>query len=400
MKVLLKLKKAGSALLAIAFLALSMSVPVLALSTIDMSRHGSITICESDAGTGTASSLSGIQFTAYKVAELTNSGSYSLTNDFSASGIQLDQMTTASAVSTASKNLTNYVSTKNISGISNVTNSSGTVKFVDLTLGYYLVVQTDDSKNQNIHIICDPFLVAVPMKNDDGSNWIYDITASPKCEALCGAVILQKTNSSGALLQGAVFRLEKKVYYTDSVPTGVQTGSDSGGTYYWSTLVSELTTNTYGQIAVKSMPYGQYRFIETTAPTGYTLDSTPHEFTISAVGSVMLVGGKYVTASGTVQTITVLNSYYEEHHDHHTESHSYGTTSNTVSTLAEVVSEDSTPGASPKDTENISDEKVPQAGFNLPKTGGSVAYAVCTYGGIMLMMCGAAVFLASRKKKV
>jgi hypothetical protein len=38
-------------------------------------------------------------------------------------------------------------------------------------------------------------------------------------------------------------------------------------------------------------------------------------------------------------------------------------------------------------------------GFNFPKTGGSIFYAVCIYGGIVLILCGAAVFAASRKKK-
>lgn len=398
MKVLLKLTKTASAFFVIVLLVLSMSMSVLASSTIEMSKLGSITINKSGVDTGADGSLSGVKFTVYKVATLSNSGSYSLTSDFSASGLQLDALSTASAVSAASKSLASYVSLKNISGISSVTNSSGSVKFTDLTLGYYLAVQTDHTASQSA---CDPFLVAVPMKNSDGSSWIYNIVANTKCEAECGAVILEKTNASGTVLSGAVFRLENKVYYSNSVsmPAGVQTDSDSSGNYYWSTLVSELTTNTYGQIAVKSMPFGQYRFIETAAPSGYTLDSTPHEFTISAVGTVTLTGGKYVTASGTVQTLTVINSYYE-HHEHHTESHSYATTSNVTSTISEVVSENSTPEASPTDTESVPDEKVPQAGFNLPKTGGSIAYAVCTYGGIILMMCGAAVFLVSRKKKV
>jgi uncharacterized surface anchored protein len=365
MNALLILKKAGITFLVIVLLALSMSVS--ASSAIDMNAHGSLTINKSNVDTSTEDSLSGIKFTVYKVAELSNSGDYNLTNDFSASGVQLDKLSTASAVSAASKDLVSYISAKSISGISNVTNVSGTVKFNSLALGYYLVVQSDDSENQNIHSTCSPFLVAVPMKNSDGSNWLYDIVANSKSEAECGAVILKKVDDSGTLLSGAVFRLEKKIYYTDSssMPTGVKTGTDSSGEYYWSILVSELTTNKNGQVAVKSMPFGQYRFIEIIAPTGYTLDSTPHEFTISDFGTVTLADGIYVTASGTVQTITVLNS------------------DKTVDPI------------------QITDDAVPQAGaFDLPKTGGSICYAVCTYGGIILMLFGAAVFLASRKKKV
>lgn len=407
MKVLLKLKKTVISFLIIGLLALSMSVPVLALSTqdIDTSKHGSITINKSSVSTIADDSLSGIKFTVYQVAEFSNSKNYILTPSFSGSGLSLVDLPKASAsvISTAAKNLASYVSGKSISESSNFTNSSGTVKFENLALGYYLVVQSDNSKNQKSHSVCDPFLVAVPMQSSDGNSWIYDIIANSKSEDECGAVILQKTNASGTSLSGAIFRLEKKIYYTDSVglPSGVQTGSDKSGNFFWNTLVSELTTNQFGQIAVKSMPYGQYRFIEIVAPAGYVLNSTPHEFSVSVPGSVTLVNGKYVTAFGTVPTITVLNSYPPYYPPYHPPYYPPSSSSQSSSSVppTTTVSDTSTPQTPPTDTEDINDGKVPQAGFDLPKTGGSVCYAVCTYGGIILMICGVAVFVASRKKK-
>jgi uncharacterized surface anchored protein len=357
MKVLPNWKKTWSAFLTIVLLALSVSAPALASPEIDLGRPGSITITISAGDGGAGSSLSGIQFTAYRVAGVSGSGNYSLTDDFSGSGLRLDKLSTACEASAAAKSLANYASAEKISGISGVTDSGGTVRFRNLSLGYYLVVQTYNPANPHTGRICSPLLTPVPMKSGSGSGWVYDIVTDSKSESACGAVILKKVDGAGNLLSGAVFRLEQKIYAADwaRMPSGVQTGSDSSGFYYWSAMISALTTNRYGQAAVTGLPYGEYRFVETAAPAGYTLDSTPHGFFISAYGLAALVNGRYAPSSGSVQTVSVLNA------------------------------------RRPPDSQ--------RPGFNFPKTGGSIFYAVCIYGGIVLILCGAAVFAASRKKK-
>lgn len=367
MKALLKWKKAWSMALSVALLVLFMWVPVLASSVIDMNRLGSITINISASDVGGSSPPSGMRFTAYKVAGLSDSGSYYLTDDFSGSGLQLAKLSTAYEASAASKELANYVSAKNISGISDATDSNGTVSFRNLSLGYYLVLQSFNTSDPDAGLICDPFLVAIPMKTDSSSSLVYDIVTNSKCEISCGAVILEKVNSAGSFLSNAVFRLEKKIYTSAHVPSGVQTGSDSGGNYYWSTMISSLTTDSSGQLAVTGISYGQYRFIETSAPAGYVLDSTPHGFTISEKGAIALVNGKYVASSGSVQTITVLNS--------------------------------NSPPPSSVPPMSSASSVVSNPGFNFPKTGGSVFYAVCTFVGLILMACGVTLFAVSRKKR-
>ena len=406
MKVLLRFRRAGSAFLALVFLELFLSVPAAALSPVDRNRRGSITVDLSGSG-GAGTSVSGIEFTVYKVADLLLSGGYGLTGAFLGSGLRLDRLVTASDASTAAKNLVGYISTNQIGGTSDVTNTGGIVKFSGLDLGYYLVVK-DDAAGQ---VVCDPFLLAVPMESFDGKNWVYDIVAKPKTEAeiKSGAVILQKRNRSETPLSGAVFRLDRKFYYDSSLvsppPGAFQTGTDSGGTYYWIISVSELVTNRHGQIAVKGMPIlddkgrsVRYRFIELAAPSGYRLDSTPREFSISAAGSVTVVdGGLYVVESGNVQTITVYND--RPPHDDSSNPRSTPSRPSSSSTPSEV-SEPSVPTSSPSSgPEPIPEDGVPGSGFNLPKTGGSIAYAVCTFGGISLMLCGAAVFVLSRKKR-
>ena len=178
LKVRLKIKKACLSIFAIVLLGLSVSVPALAMPAIDTSKVGSITInVESAYG-----AVSGVGFSVYQVASVTSSGSYTLTtgaNGFSGSGVVLSSLTTASLAEKAAKKLKNYAVANSITGSSGTTNASGTVAFKDLTLGYYLVVQTT---TVGADTISDPFLVAVPMKNTAETDWIYDVVSYPKAE--------------------------------------------------------------------------------------------------------------------------------------------------------------------------------------------------------------------------
>ena len=376
LKVRLKIKKACLSVFAIVLLGLSVSVPALAMPAIDTSKVGSITInVESSYG-----AVSGVGFTVYKVASVTSSANYTLTtgtNGFSGSGVVLSSLTTASLAEQAAKTLKNYAVANSITGTSGTTNSSGRAAFNNLTLGYYLVVQTTIV---GVDTISDPFLVAVPMRNTAETEWIYDIVSYPKAEIHYyfdefGAILLEKVDDEGTLLPGAVFRLEKKSYYAAgaSVPTGAESGSDSTGAYYWMTYNAALTTNAYGQIGVSNLSFGQYRFIETTAPDGYALDTSPYNFTISAQGSIYILDGRYVKLTGSVQTIVVLNSL----------------------TPSPPVDPPESPSAPP----SSSTPPPSTPGFDLPQTGDSIANALCTYGGIVLVICGIAVFIGTRKKK-
>jgi uncharacterized surface anchored protein len=364
MKALLKWKKAWSIAVSVALLVSSVSLPAFASSVIDRNRLGSITINLSAADFGGTESPAGVRFSIYQVAALSDSGKYYLTNDFLGSGLALEKLSTAYEASAASKELENYVSSKNISGITASTDANGTVSFHNLALGYYLVLQSYDSSNPNFGIISDPFLVAVPMKSERDGSLIYDIVTNSKCEPVCGAVILQKVNDEDQFLPNAVFRLEKKVYTSESIPSSVESGHDSKGTYYWKNMIFSLTTNRFGQLAVNGLSFGEYRFIETSSPDGYILDPTPHEFRINQRGSAALINGKYEAASGSVQTITVHNR--------------------------------STP---PSSSVPPASSSTSSSGFNFPKTGGSIFYAVCTLVGAILMAGGATLFVISKKKK-
>ncbi len=402
----------------------SISLSVFASSVIDRNRLGSISADISASYSGTGYSLSGIKFSVYEVAELTIAGTYSLTIDFSGSGVSLSNLSTASAVSNAAKSLVSYALSRNISGKSSITNSSGVASFVSLPLGCYLVAQTDILSNSDIDIDSDPFLVNVPMTSTDGKNWVYDITAYPKSETVSGAVILEKKDSLGSSLSGAVFNLDKKIYYTagSGILPNVPTYSDSKGDYYWKAVAVGLTSDSNGQIAVSKLSYGHYRFAETSAPSGYLLNAVPYEFYITESGSIALSGGKYAMESGSVQKIIAVNSknptvppgvitVYNP-----SNSNTLNPTSGTdIKTFPSAqpsavpfdgmgaMADRGSSSADPDNPDLSGASNMPNSsrysGFSLPRTDGSLTNAVSTYGGIALVICGLIVFIVTRRKK-
>lgn len=74
-----------------------------------------------------------------------------------------------------------------------------------------------------------------------------------------GSVLLRKSDDTGNPLEGAVFALRKD-----------------------NETIKELTTDALGQILVEGLTPGGYEFMEISAPAGFILDPTIHEFRIPA----------------------------------------------------------------------------------------------------------------------
>lgn len=131
------------------------------------------------------------------------------------------------------------------------------------TQGRYLVVESEHP--DKVTEPAQPFLVDVPMTNPAGTGWLYDVHVYVKNETYLNAAQLTKTDAtSGNQLADAVFKLERKV------------GNE------WEVVREGLQTNdAAGLIKVFGLIIGEYRFVETQAPDGYTLDPTPVEFTIT-----------------------------------------------------------------------------------------------------------------------
>lgn len=144
---------------------------------VDADRTGSISVHLLDSGDHKP--VVGAEFTLYKVADLSDVGTlpYSFTADFSACQASLDDLYAESLAS----ELAAYIAGTQAQGTVAVTDEDGTVVFEQLSIGLYLVVQT---KAADGYYASSPFLVTLPMTREDGTDWIYDIDASPKVTVL------------------------------------------------------------------------------------------------------------------------------------------------------------------------------------------------------------------------
>ena len=200
--------------------------------------------------------------------------------------------------------------------VEKATGSDGVATFDNLSLGLYLVQETEAPAQITGRV--GDFLVSVPMTNATGDDWLYAVHVYPKNSSTYGEVTLQKKGKIGSAdatnLEGAQFKLEVK-----KTPTSwEQVFKNNKGEQISTTNDGILTTDDKGKIKVKDLAPGDYRFVEVKVPkdTGYIADlKTPHEFTVAATkgmkedgteyqaGSI-LINGKYVdTTSNPIEVI-------------------------------------------------------------------------------------------------
>ena len=127
------------------------------------------------------------------------------------------------------------------------------------------------------------------------------------------------------------------------------------------------TSDKYGRLTFKGLDEGTYTLVETKAPTGYTLDTTPHTVVISA---------EYNT-NGTLQSYTITID---------------GTATSTYTATYEGEDQIKTIDKVTNRTD-IKNSKL----ATLPSTGG-IGTTIFTLGGIVIMVAAAALFFANRRK--
>lgn len=136
------------------------------------------------------------------------------------------------------------------------TNDQGKIAIDNLTPGNYYFLETSAPSGY--------ILDTTPVAFTITSGQTQTVQVTKVNELLTGGVVLEKTNADGSEhLADAEFAL-----YASS-----------------GTLVDDYTTNSAGMIAVNYLLPGDYYFVETKAPSGYSLDSTPVDFKIE-IGQV------------------------------------------------------------------------------------------------------------------
>lgn len=170
------------------------------------------------------------------------------------------------------------------------TNDQGVVKFDNLEVGLYLVMET--TLPQAVTQKAEPFLVSIPMTrigagkdettNPNNEVWMYDVTVYPKNSIAQGNVTLEKKGVTGSDTANAVS--------LDGVKFMLYRKSDTDGTY---TVVDDCTdkVTANGQIQFSNLRKGSYYIMETgyadNADAGYILDTkAKYAFAIDKEGKV------------------------------------------------------------------------------------------------------------------
>lgn len=172
--------------------------------------------------------------------------------------------------------LYNADGTTKVDGVDPVTTGDdGIATFANLALDTYVVKAT--SIPANVTSTIEDMKVTIPMTNATDDGLIYDVNVYPKVDSVYGDVTFTKYQADGITkLPDATFKLQKK--------------NDQGN--YVDYKIG-LKTDANGEINVTDLPAGDYQFVETEAPSGYILDTTPKTFSVPG-DSIRYDNGKYI----------------------------------------------------------------------------------------------------------
>lgn len=306
-----KFKKMLAGLLGAAMVLTSFGTPAWAdsatktnLPTIDTNKTGTLTINKYE-GTDKSKPLADVEFTIWKVAYIEQDLSPSSKVGFKYTPVDGLGLSTEDFTSneTVAKTYTDDIYAKVLKklntkiedgtigkGTKKITvldesNHIASAKFENLDLGLYLVQETK-APSQIVNKTAN-FLVSVPMTNEDGTAWNYDVVAEPKNDAVYSGITLKKTGTTikadgtkgtSTPLSGVKFALQR--YNTTSNEWDLVTTDHANGIYTTSSEAGKV-----GQITVNGLAPDKYRFIETSLGEGetnhgYILNGTPYEFTV------------------------------------------------------------------------------------------------------------------------
>ena len=158
-----------------------------------------------------------------------------------------------------------------------VSSESGIVFVSDLAPGKYEFVETKAPTGYVLNTAPASFTI------DESAQGEPAVTEA-KLVNYKGSAQLVKTDSKGNPLAGAEFKVV-----------------DNEG----KTVQKNLVSSDKGIVFVTDLTPGKYQFIETKAPTGYVINSTPTDFTISesAEGEPTVVEAKLVNYKGSAQLV-------------------------------------------------------------------------------------------------
>ena len=166
---------AAAFLLALSLAVCLFSQPALAYTRIETERETSLTIQYGD-----GERISGVSFSLYRVAEVSETVRFTLTEEFSDYRVSLEDLDSGDWRDLA-ETLAAYAARDRLSPLkTGETNREGRLVFSNLKTGLYLVVG-ERSRDGRYTYEPEPFLICLPNLSPSGL-WQYNAEAAPKYE--------------------------------------------------------------------------------------------------------------------------------------------------------------------------------------------------------------------------
>ncbi|WP_461221508.1 SpaA isopeptide-forming pilin-related protein [Lactococcus cremoris] len=157
----------------------------------------------------------------------------------------------------------------------------GKVSIDDLAPGEYSFVETKAPTGYILNTIPTPFTI---LAESEGQPQL--VVASDNFVNYQGSAELIKHDSKGQALEGAIFKV-----------------IDADG----KTVKENLTSDKDGKVSIDGLAPGDYSFVETQAPSGYILNTTPANFTISSEEEgeqkVVIASDNFINYQGSAELI-------------------------------------------------------------------------------------------------
>lgn len=210
----------------------------------------------------------------YKIADLSSDYRYTLTDDFQATHLQLNGISSVGEWDAIRTTLEAYVTANRIeAAMVQSTDANGRAFFQNLTPGLYMVASAQRFKDDVRYDFASALVVA-PDLNEDGS-WNYDVNVKPKGVA---------DNFTGEKTEYKVLKLWKDAGKSSERPDSVEAYILRNGEIVDVAILSDA--NNWSYVWDAEDDGGVWQAVEKNVPDGYVMTVEKHATTFVIINSI------------------------------------------------------------------------------------------------------------------
>lgn len=226
--------------------------------------------------------VSGATFSLYYVAAVDPVCSYTLAGPFADYPVEVNDNTVESWNELA-ETLKGYVFYDNVKPVvSGITGSSGSIRFGGLKPGLYLLTGNSRTVGDYTYY-CQATVIAIPGLDQTTDEWVYDVTAEPKCSRRDADVPYDKTVTRKVLKvwddNGSASRPGEviiQLYCGAKLYDTVTLNADNNWRYAWDNLPSHNANREKNEWTVVEKPVDGYTVAVQKQGITFTVTNSKH----------------------------------------------------------------------------------------------------------------------------